>query len=196
MRPPKKNIGSGAQEEAPLDVQSGKVIMSKAARRKLKKAQIVVTAEMREKHREELRELRKHLRMVKSNGGRRKMAKLIEKRTREEEDAAMGFDEDARPRKKGRRLESNEWIPPVQTLPDSMLPKSITSAESSVAPTRVPPMPAKGPQLTVPNPIQLAPLSANEETEQAAGFIARPRPTASTQRTGGPKKRPLTDDLW
>ena len=88
-----------------------KVVMSRAARRKLKKPpQKPVTAEMKEAAREELRALRKHLRMVKSNGGRRKVAKLAEKRAREEataggDEVPMDLDVDQPPRKKGRRLE-------------------------------------------------------------------------------------------
>ncbi|KAG5475487.1 hypothetical protein LSCM1_03607 [Leishmania martiniquensis] len=93
---------ASAEEVAP------KVIMSKAQRRKLKKPAVVVTAEMKERAREETRELRKYLRMVKSNGARRKVAKLHEKRPREcnmNEEAANAFDTDYRPHKKGRRLE-------------------------------------------------------------------------------------------
>lgn len=119
-------------EEAPP-----KVIMSKAAKRKLKKPTPVVTTEMKEAAREELRTLRKHLRMVKSNGSRRKVAKEQEKRTREENgvaEAASGFDEDARPLKKGRRLESKEWIPPVQTLPNHMLPQYQLAKAETEAP--------------------------------------------------------------
>lgn len=85
-----------------------KVIMSRAQRRKLKKPPVVVTAEMKEKAREETRELRKHLRMLKSNGARRKVAKLAEKRQRETDDneeAVNAFDTDYRPLKKGRRME-------------------------------------------------------------------------------------------
>ncbi|CBZ28359.1 conserved hypothetical protein [Leishmania mexicana MHOM/GT/2001/U1103] len=85
-----------------------KVIMSKAQRRKLKKPPVVVTTEMKERAREETRELRKHLRILKSNGARRKVAKLREKRPREHninEEAVNAFDTDFRPHKKGRRLE-------------------------------------------------------------------------------------------
>ncbi|KPI89880.1 hypothetical protein ABL78_0952 [Leptomonas seymouri] len=85
-----------------------KVIMSKAQRRKLKKPPVVVTAEMKEKAREETRELRKYLRMLKSNGARRKVAKFNEKRARdadENEEAVNAFDSDYRPLKKGRRME-------------------------------------------------------------------------------------------
>lgn len=142
---PGPSSAAASNEEA----EPKKVIMSKAARRKLKKAPSVVTAEMKEAAREELRALRKHLRMVKSNGGRRKLAKLDAKRARDDDDndddqesrvrrnieaAASALDEDARPIKKGRRLElvsSKEWVPPVQTLPDSMLPKPVSVAEDT-----------------------------------------------------------------
>ncbi|GET89907.1 hypothetical protein, conserved [Leishmania tarentolae] len=93
---------AAAEEAAP------KVIMSKAQRRKLKKPPVVVTVEMKERAREETRELRKHLRMLKSNGSRRKVSKLREKRPREHhmnEEAVNAFDTDFRPHKKGRRLE-------------------------------------------------------------------------------------------
>ncbi|CAJ1014766.1 hypothetical protein Q4I32_005187 [Leishmania shawi] len=96
-------LTAAAVEEA-----APKVIMSKAQRRKLKKTPIVVTAEMKEQAREETRELRKHLRMLKSNGARRKVAKLCKKRSREyniDEEAVNAFDTDYRPHKKGRRLE-------------------------------------------------------------------------------------------
>ncbi|TPP53943.1 Tubulin-tyrosine ligase family protein [Leishmania donovani] len=93
---------------AAAEAAAPKVIMSKAQRRKLKKPPVVVTAEMKERAREETRELRKHLRILKSNGARRKVAKLREKRPREHninEEAVNAFDTDFRPHKKGRRLE-------------------------------------------------------------------------------------------
>ncbi|CAJ1009857.1 hypothetical protein Q4I28_005171 [Leishmania naiffi] len=96
-------LTAAAVEEA-----APKVIMSKAQRRKLKKTPVVVTAEMKEQAREETRELRKHLRMLKSNGARRKVAKLCKKRSREDnidEEAVNAFDTDYRPHKRGRRLE-------------------------------------------------------------------------------------------
>ena len=94
--------------EAPVEEEAKKVVMSRAARRKLKKGpQKPVTAERKEAAREELRVLRKHLRMVKSNGGRRKVRKLGEKRERDdgEVEVPMDLDMDQPPRKKGRRLE-------------------------------------------------------------------------------------------
>ncbi|KAG5504516.1 hypothetical protein JKF63_04968 [Porcisia hertigi] len=90
------------------EVEAPKVVMSKAQRRRLKKPPVVVTAEMKATAREETRELRKQLRILKSNGARRKMAKLHGKRPRESdpnEEAASAFDRDCRPHKKGRRLE-------------------------------------------------------------------------------------------
>jgi hypothetical protein len=93
---------------APEPATPPKVVMSRAQRRKLKKPPVVVTAEMKEKAREETRELRKYLRMLKSNGARRKVAKFNEKRQREtdeNEEAVNALDSDYRPRKKGRRVE-------------------------------------------------------------------------------------------
>lgn len=110
-----------------------KKIMSRAARRKLKKPPVVVTTEMREAAREELRELRKHLRMVKSNGGRRKLRKLQEKREREDESVPMDLDEDYRPSKKGRRLEVH---PPVQTMPNSLV--TAKAEEETTKPVKQP----------------------------------------------------------
>ncbi|KAK7198631.1 hypothetical protein NESM_000826600 [Novymonas esmeraldas] len=84
------------------------VVMSKAQRRRLKKPPVIVTAAMKERAREETRELRKYMRMIKSNGGRRKLAKLREKRSREtdsNEEAVNALDTDYRPHKRGRRLE-------------------------------------------------------------------------------------------
>ncbi|KEG11562.1 hypothetical protein DQ04_02491040 [Trypanosoma grayi] len=82
-------------------------IMSRAARRKAKRPPVTVTAEMKEEARERRRELRKYLRLLKSNGARRKLAKLhAEKRARDTsdaEEACAHFDVDARPLKKGRR---------------------------------------------------------------------------------------------
>ncbi|ORC83400.1 uncharacterized protein TM35_000721030 [Trypanosoma theileri] len=82
-------------------------IMSRAARRKAKKQPVVVTAEMREEAKERRRELRKYLRMLKSNGARRKVAQMrAEKRERETcemDEACAHLDMDARPLKKGRR---------------------------------------------------------------------------------------------
>jgi hypothetical protein len=188
--PPRSSHSGAPQDDAPP-----KVIMSKAAKRKLKKAHSVVTSEMREQQREELRELRKHLRMVKSNGGRRKISKLMDKRARDD-DVAMDLDEDARPRKKGRRLEKGEWIPPVQTLPNHMLPKTTTMAETAAAPQQsLPPLPARGPQVSLPNPIQLSTQSpaSNEEDDSLAPVAqaARgPRPAAAKR---GGSKRSLED---
>lgn len=94
-------------EPAPSPEQP-KVIMSHAQRRKLKKPVVVVTAAMKEEAREQTRELRKHLRMLKSNGARRKVAKLRAKRIREaeeNEEAVNAFDSDYQVLKKGRRLE-------------------------------------------------------------------------------------------
>lgn len=99
---PPQGLAAAAAVEVP------KVIMSKAQRRKLKKPPVVVTTEMKEKVREDKRELRKHLRMLKSNGARRKVAKLREKRSREtslNEEAVNALDTDFRPMKKGRRME-------------------------------------------------------------------------------------------
>jgi hypothetical protein len=193
MRPPKRRIpdipvSAEVEEE---QQQAPKIVMSKAARRRLKHATVVVTSEMREQQRQEIRELRKHLRMVKSNGGRRKLGKLDAKREREEE-MATDLAEDARPRKKGRRLEGNEWIPYVQTLPDSMLPKSVASAEPS---QKLPPMPLHRPQLTIPNPIKLSPALNEEDAAPSAASTARPRPST---KQSGPKKRSLAadEDLW
>ncbi|KAL7697755.1 hypothetical protein N2W54_000211 [Lotmaria passim] len=93
---------------APEPETEPKVIMPRAQRRRLKKPPVVVTAEMKEKAREETRKLRKYLRMLKSNGARRKVAKLNKKRAREmddNEEAVNAFDTDSRPRKKGRRIE-------------------------------------------------------------------------------------------
>lgn len=194
MRPPKKRFETVVEgDEEEQTTTTPKVIMSKAARRKLKRAAVVVTSEMREEQREELRALRKHLRMVKSNGGRRKLGKIQEKRTREEE-MATDFAEDARPRKKGRRLEANEWIPHVQTLPDSMLPKSVAVAEPS---NKLPPMPLNPPKLSIPNPIQLT-SATNEEASAGAEAVRRPARQVASKQNGGARKRSLTndEDLW
>ncbi|KAH9588872.1 hypothetical protein LSM04_002775 [Trypanosoma melophagium] len=84
-------------------------IMSRAARRRAKKQPVVVTAEMREEAKERRRELRKYLRMLKSNGARRKVARMHakkrERETSEMEEACAHLDVDARPLKKGRREE-------------------------------------------------------------------------------------------
>jgi hypothetical protein len=63
-------------------------IMSKAARRKLKNPDPVITPQEKEQMREELRELRKSMRRLKSNGGRAKIRKELraQKREREEEE--------------------------------------------------------------------------------------------------------------
>lgn len=101
-------ITTTAAAAAAAEPEQPKVIMSKAQRRKLKKPPVIVTAEMKARAREETRELRKHLRMLKSNGARRKVAKLREKRGREtndDEEAVNALDMDCRPHKKGRRLE-------------------------------------------------------------------------------------------
>jgi hypothetical protein len=128
-------------EEEPAEQ---KVIMSRAARRKLKKGpQKPVTAERKEAAREELRELRKHLRMVKSNGGRRKLRKLAEKRAREEvtaggDEVPMDLDMDQPPRKKGRRLESSSNIkePPrgFFNIPTNSAPVAPAAGASLAAP--------------------------------------------------------------
>ncbi|ESL09817.1 hypothetical protein TRSC58_02458 [Trypanosoma rangeli SC58] len=99
---PKNEVGE-RDEEKP---RKGPV-MSRAARRRAKKPPVTVTSEMREAARERLRELRRHLRMLKSNGARRKLAKVqAKKRGRETtaaEEACGHLSEDARPLKKQRR---------------------------------------------------------------------------------------------
>ena len=85
-------------------------VMSKAERRRLQKPQVIITTEMREKQREELRALRKAMRFIKSHGARGKMnatqKEAAKKRNREELDAAMECA--APPRVRGRRLEREE----------------------------------------------------------------------------------------
>lgn len=91
-----------------IDLNSPKEVLSKAQRRRLKKPLVVISAEDREQQKEKKKEERRMKRMIKSNGGRRKMAKLREKRAREEsacEEALQAFDDSFQPRSKGRRLE-------------------------------------------------------------------------------------------
>lgn len=83
-----------------------KRIMSRAQRRKEKKGVEIVTQAQKDAARERTRELRKEMRMLKSNGYRRKVRKLAaEKREREaeEEDKEAVFTEE-RPKHK-RRIE-------------------------------------------------------------------------------------------
>ncbi|KAG8347795.1 hypothetical protein ERJ75_000538700 [Trypanosoma vivax] len=97
-----QEAGDVAQE------QKRQPVMSRAARRRAKKAPVVVSPAMREESRERLRELRKYMRILKSNGGRRKIAKMqAKKRERETANAeTCGHpDADARPLKKGRHEE-------------------------------------------------------------------------------------------
>eukprot|EP00758_Cryptobia_borreli_P012222 Tbor_TRINITY_DN5727_c1_g3::TRINITY_DN5727_c1_g3_i1::g.19894::m.19894 len=64
-----------------------KKVMSKADRRRLRQGIVPPTQAERDNAREIVREQRKELRMLKSNGSRRKIRKLLnEKRQREEED--------------------------------------------------------------------------------------------------------------
>eukprot|EP00796_Vickermania_ingenoplastis_P010301 gene10301-7203_t len=91
-----------------IDLSQPKEILSHAQRRALKKPVRVVTKEMKEAAKEAKKEERRMKRMLKSNGARRKVAKLVEKRSREEsqcEEAMQAFDADYQPRSKGRRLE-------------------------------------------------------------------------------------------
>ncbi|CBH09582.1 hypothetical protein, conserved [Trypanosoma brucei gambiense DAL972] len=101
--------GNNEQASQPSDASVSKPqpIMSRAARRRAKKPPVIVTPQMREDARERLRELRKYHRLLKSNGARRKLAKLrAQKRQRDVnpvDEVCARFDTDCRPRKKSRR---------------------------------------------------------------------------------------------
>lgn len=91
-----------------IDLNDAKPVLSRAQRRHLKKPATIVSKEMKEEQREEKREQRKYNRMLKSNGARRKVAKLHQKREREEtmcEEAFQALDSDYPVRSRGRRLE-------------------------------------------------------------------------------------------
>ncbi|EAN84159.1 hypothetical protein C3747_88g296c [Trypanosoma cruzi] len=101
-----KNAAAGPTEKSD-DEPKKEPIMSRAARRRAKKPQVTVTSEMRQAARERLRELRRHLRLLKSNGARRKVAKAEakkrERETTEAEEVCARLDVGARPLKKSRR---------------------------------------------------------------------------------------------
>jgi hypothetical protein len=90
-------------------------IMSHAERRKAKKPVVIVTPAMKEQQRADLVELRKFMRMQKSNGSRGKMRKFMnEKRARDDDSdddddnffskkEARAIDQDAAPLKKSRK---------------------------------------------------------------------------------------------
>lgn len=92
-----------------IDLSAPKEILSHAQRRKLKQPVVVLTKEQKEAFREEKRAERKIKRLLKSNGARRKVARLQQKRRREEEgeveQAMQALDPDFQPRTRGRRLE-------------------------------------------------------------------------------------------
>lgn len=135
-------------------------VMSRAKRRQLRQPPTaVVTAEARQRQREELRELRKHMRTLKSNGGRTKIRKAAEKRRREEgsEDGSdsevdvegavratrrRAADADQRPAKKARKdggasAASTNPFAPATAMPSLPvpLPASTSFATSQAAPT-------------------------------------------------------------
>lgn len=163
-------------------------IMSRAARRKLKKPVTIVTTEMKEKAREDLRELRKHLRMVKANGSRRKVAKEREKRTRERDEVAEttnAFDEDYRPLKKGRRIERAEDC--INLPANPMLPRYVQTATAES-------LPSSSPSISVKPLASVAAANVAEET-----VTARPGTTTGTTSTTTrqrPAKRRQEDELW
>lgn len=104
-----------------------KKIISKAQRRKEKKGVEVVTQAQKDAARENTRVLRKEMRMLKSNGYRRKVRKLqAEKRDREpdDENEEVTFnDRDGdRPRQK-RRTEGAQESAGTAVNPLSLLPK-------------------------------------------------------------------------
>ena len=87
-----------------------KEIMSKAERRRLKKNLPVVSPEEREENKKALKEMRKDMKILKSNGGRKKFLKLEsernEKRQREMTGDAELDEHDDRPITRGRRVEN------------------------------------------------------------------------------------------
>jgi hypothetical protein len=77
-----------------MDQQTGRV-MSHAERRRAKKPQVAMTAEMKQLKRERLIELRKLQRMIKSNGSRGKYKKYVRgKRQRGEDSDSDAGDDD------------------------------------------------------------------------------------------------------
>ena len=115
-------------------------ILSKADKRRMKKPEEVLTAAMKERNREELQQLRRRQRILKSNGGRKKMRKemlkvdgKMPKRTRQQMEAETQEDEDGvptlvpnedddeAPQKKRRRLEGKQ---PNRAAPKAMAKKS------------------------------------------------------------------------
>lgn len=95
-----------------------KRVISKAQRRKEKKGVEVITQAQKDVARERVRVLRKEMRMLKSNGYRRKVRKLAaEKREREidTEEEEVVFKNTERPRQK-RRLESSQQVSQVNPL--------------------------------------------------------------------------------
>jgi hypothetical protein len=87
-----------------------KEIMSKAERRRLKKNLPVVSPEEKEENKKALKDMRKDMKILKSNGGRKKFLKLeseriAEKRQRELTGDAELDEHDDRPITRGRRVE-------------------------------------------------------------------------------------------
>ena len=84
--------------------------MSRAEKRRLKKNLPVVTPEEREENKKALKEMRKDMKILKSNGGRKKFLKLErernEKREREMTGDAELDERDDRPITRGRRVET------------------------------------------------------------------------------------------
>eukprot|EP00744_Colponema_vietnamica_P013940 GILI01019545.1.p1 GENE.GILI01019545.1~~GILI01019545.1.p1 ORF type:complete len:115 (+),score=23.44 GILI01019545.1:36-380(+) len=98
-----------------------KRIMSRAQRRKEKKPVEIVTQAHKDAARERTRELRKELRMLKSNGYRRKVRKMLaQKREREveqtEEVEATFTANEERPKHK-RRVEGATQVKPTEANP-------------------------------------------------------------------------------
>lgn len=87
-----------------------KEIMSRAERRHLKKEPLNITPEEKLENRQALKEMRKEMKILKSNGGRKKFLKLekekAEKREREVTGDAEIDECDDRPITRGRRVET------------------------------------------------------------------------------------------
>lgn len=104
--------------------------MSRAERRRAKKPKEVVTQEMRQQRRERLVELRKVQRMIKSNGGRGKIKRYIQKkRERGELSSDDGSDSDAEnvaqapaPRKAHRSEASSALVQPPRPVEPAVPP--------------------------------------------------------------------------
>lgn len=121
--------------------------MSHAQRRKLKQPTIIVTADMKAKQRDALRELRKNMRILKSNGARRKLGMYKKRRRGEDEDGEINVEEEDDGERLKKRRRMDDGTAEVATPAFASEPNPFPFPEAAAAPSGILGVKSKKPKL-------------------------------------------------